>query len=229
MDDYRNAMIRSIDNRLRWTLKTNGGPFGVPAALRADVTRLLLDVSGATLDVERSHPVVRLVDGGTVRDTHPDHVTTDAAHWPAIGAALDHWLEHGRPPPALVGTLPVAAGSARIASAMGSDLDRLCALTYVTTTATTGRDGATLAVRHGPDQRLHGEYTRGRLRWRDGVVTVPHGPLPQSIRLALRGRRLGELVDDPVIGDVEIATVIDADRRERVLRIRTVDADRFIR
>lgn len=224
MNQYRNRMIRSIDNRLGSSLRMNGHAFGIPAALRSAVQELLLDVADATFEIHDNLPVVRLADGSVIRDDreHP-------AQWDSIGKALDNWLENGRFNPLLARSLPLPAGAVAISVALGADIDRLSALTYVTATATIERGTALFSLRHGSDQRLHAVYQKGRLRWRDGIVSVPHGPLPQSLRLALRGRRLSDLVDDPVIGDVRISTIADADLREGVLRVRTVDADRYLR
>lgn len=224
MSPYRKHMIRSIGNRLAEISGKNIAMYGVPLELRPSCRRLLLDIAGGTLEVVDHLPAVVLANGHIVSGSGDDDITREA-----IARGLDRWMSTGEAPLDIARALPLASGAERIAEALGANIDRMCALAYAAHSATfeATDKNVNFSIRK-IDQRFHATYRNGSMRWRNGVVTLRSKRIPDIMRMALKGRALSSVVNDGNIGGHEIRQVVNADVREGLLRVHTIDAGKFI-
>ena len=196
------------------------GLLGIESARRSELEATLLEATGCRRGEGRDRAWI-LRDG--VRLT----TGIDALTHTAMEEGMRAWLR-GKGPAPRPPRVALPSGAVAIMERCGLVADR--AVTMVETVGYARLDTADGAIvslsRTQCGLRL--EYAHRGVRWRDGVVSLRHRQIPGTVAASLVGRRLGALVDDPVIADRTVRRICDVDPREGVLRVVTSDEGRTV-
>lgn len=191
---------------------------GVPTTRQLDVVEMLLAATGCTTGLQGGRAAAMMAGRPLVR---PDATSDQLA-----AQHMDEWLrKEGDAPSHPPLSLPM--GLPDMMRAMGIGVARVSALLEVLHAVHVTSGDATIRL-YRSGRLCRGTYRRGRLSWTDGIVTVPGGLLPRSVRSALVGEPLGRLVDDPILADQRIRLVCATSPRDGLQRIVTMDEGRRI-
>ena len=195
------------------------GMIGVRSDRRAMLTECLLEATGCTMEIvggrrRTLHQGVELSDRGTAR--HEKAVAS------AIASAMTTWLTtHGEARKAM--PLWMSRGSDLVIERMGLSARRLLLLLEVMHYVAYD-DGKGVLEASRSYRTCTVTYRNGPMRWRDGIVSMRHKLLPTSISTSMTGKRVGDIIGDPIVADRPIRRMCDISPREGVLRIVTMDA-----
>lgn len=82
---------------------------------------------------------------------------------------------------------------------------------------------------HHDGRRIRARYAAGgKVTFEHGVVSVRGAGAPATLRAGLVGEPVARLIEDPVLGEMRIRRICSTDPRERIMRIVTRDADRWL-
>jgi hypothetical protein len=217
--DHTSRMARTAASVLV-NIAQGRGLLGVRTARRAVLVKALEQATGCTRGTGRDRHDVHL-DGRPVSHDMPEDMRR------RMGASMVEWMSRGDPDGLEHEPASLPQGAREIMTRCGVDVTRtLVMLEALHHVAFDGPSGAAVTMRtttRGPTL----EYERrGVVLWRDGMVSIKHGPIPASVAAALTGATLGRIVDDAVLADRPIRKVCDVDPRDARLRIVTMDEGR---
>jgi len=191
------------------------GMIGVRTERRSMLTECLLEATGCTIEVVggRRRAIrdgVELNDRDTRR--HEKGVASTMAAWLAthteVREAAPLWMTRG---------------SDLVIDRMGVSATRVLLLLEVMHYVAY-RDGGSVLEASRTYRTCTVTYRRGPMRWRDGIVSMRHRLLPSSLSTSMTGKRIGDIIDDPIVADRPIRRMCDVSPREGMLRIVTMDA-----